>query len=284
MKANELTHMRPVVEKELLHHDILFCLDKENLLDILTFQGGTSLRLCYGADRFSEDLDFTGGLEFSQTNLMNMKACIEHYIGERYGLEVFVKNPKELKIEKRYKEINVDVWQIRITTSPERKDLPKQMIKIEVINIPSYTQELHIIRQHYDFLPDGYSDVLINVESLDEILADKIISLVDCRSYIRYRDIWDIQWLMRQNAKLNIEFIQQKIKDYKISDYGERLSYTITALPSMIGDGQFKNQMSRFIPMSAQERTLSKNKFFIFLEEELKRILMETQTRITKII
>ena len=52
----------------------------------------------------------------------------------------------------------------------------------------------------------------------------------------------------------------------------------------MIVDGQFKNQMSRFIPMSAQERTLSKNKFFIFLEEELKRILMETQTRITKII
>lgn len=42
-------HMRPVIEKELLHYDILFSLDKEGLLDILTFQGGTSLRLCYGA-------------------------------------------------------------------------------------------------------------------------------------------------------------------------------------------------------------------------------------------
>lgn len=46
-------HMRPVIEKELLHYDILFSLDKEGLLDILTFQGGTSLRLCYGAPRFS---------------------------------------------------------------------------------------------------------------------------------------------------------------------------------------------------------------------------------------
>jgi predicted nucleotidyltransferase component of viral defense system len=54
-------HMRPVIEKELLHYDILFSLDKEGLLDILTFQGGTSLRLCYGAPRFSEDLDFAGG-------------------------------------------------------------------------------------------------------------------------------------------------------------------------------------------------------------------------------
>ncbi|HET6629122.1 MAG TPA: nucleotidyl transferase AbiEii/AbiGii toxin family protein, partial [Woeseiaceae bacterium] len=46
---------RPVVEKELLHYDILFALDTEGLLDPLTFQGGTSLRLCYGAQRFSED-------------------------------------------------------------------------------------------------------------------------------------------------------------------------------------------------------------------------------------
>jgi predicted nucleotidyltransferase component of viral defense system len=58
-------HMRPVIEKELLHYDILFSLDKEGLLDILTFQGGTSLRLCYGAPRFSEDLDFAGGRDFA---------------------------------------------------------------------------------------------------------------------------------------------------------------------------------------------------------------------------
>ena len=50
--------MRPAVAKELLHYDILFCLDKDGLLDQLTFQGGTSLRLCYGAPRFSEDLNF----------------------------------------------------------------------------------------------------------------------------------------------------------------------------------------------------------------------------------
>jgi predicted nucleotidyltransferase component of viral defense system len=58
-------HMRPVIEKELLHYDILFSLDKEGLLDILTFQGGTSLRLCYGAPRFSEHLDFAGGRDFA---------------------------------------------------------------------------------------------------------------------------------------------------------------------------------------------------------------------------
>jgi len=58
MTAPGRGHMRPVIEKELLHYDILFCLDKEGLLDQLTFQGGTSLRLCHGSPRFSEDLDF----------------------------------------------------------------------------------------------------------------------------------------------------------------------------------------------------------------------------------
>ncbi len=51
-------HLRPAIEKELLHYDILFSLDKEGLLDQLTFQGDTSLRLCHGSPRFSEDLDF----------------------------------------------------------------------------------------------------------------------------------------------------------------------------------------------------------------------------------
>ena len=63
-------HMRPVIAKELLHYDILFSLEKDGLLDELTFQGGTSLRLCYGAPRFSEDLDFVGGREFTTKNLI----------------------------------------------------------------------------------------------------------------------------------------------------------------------------------------------------------------------
>lgn len=56
-----LSATRPVVEKELLHYEIFQALDAEGLLKDLVFQGGTSLRLCRGSDRFSEDLDFAGG-------------------------------------------------------------------------------------------------------------------------------------------------------------------------------------------------------------------------------
>ncbi|NQZ11341.1 MAG: nucleotidyl transferase AbiEii/AbiGii toxin family protein, partial [Algicola sp.] len=39
MLTERLSHMRPVVEKEILHYDILFALDKAGLLKSLTFKG-----------------------------------------------------------------------------------------------------------------------------------------------------------------------------------------------------------------------------------------------------
>ena len=43
-----LSTMRPVVEKEIFHYDIFKALSGEGLLNSLVFQGGTSLRLCWG--------------------------------------------------------------------------------------------------------------------------------------------------------------------------------------------------------------------------------------------
>ena len=84
-----------------------------------------------------------------------------------------------------YQELKIDKWQISVTTSPGRSDVPRQKIKIEVGNIPAYSREPQALQQNYDFLPDGYGDMLVMVETLDEIMADKLISLVNCRNYNR---------------------------------------------------------------------------------------------------
>ena len=55
-----LQGIRHVVEKELLHYDILFTQELEDYLNSLMFHGGTCFRLCYDSLRFSEDLDFAG--------------------------------------------------------------------------------------------------------------------------------------------------------------------------------------------------------------------------------
>ena len=273
MRAGNRSHMRPVVEKELLHYDILFALDKDGLLDLLTFQGGTALRLCYGSQRFSEDLDFVGGKDFAVAQLLNMKSCIERHVGERYGMEVTVKEPKELAQEPEHRHVQVHKWQIRVVTAPGRRDLPKQMIKIEVANIPAYTRVPQLLRRNYDFLPDGYGDLVVLVESLDEIMADKLISLVDCTAYIRHRDIWDLHWLQQEGAKFEGELVRNKLKDYSATDYKAKTARLVGRLPEIIHGKEFRDQMSRFIPLDVQERTLSKEKFLTLLGNETGKVL-----------
>jgi len=68
----KLSPLRIVVEKELLHHDILREMSTAGLLKKLTFIGGTCLRACYGSSRLSEDLDFAGGTDFYRADLANL--------------------------------------------------------------------------------------------------------------------------------------------------------------------------------------------------------------------
>jgi len=271
-----LDRLRPVLTKELLHYDILFALDSESLLDSITFQDGTSLRLCYGSPRYSEDLDFAGGWEFDAKQLMNMKSCIEQYVGGRYGLEVTVKEPREVVMEQEGKNIRVHKWQIRIVTSPGRPDLPKQMIKIEVASVPAHTRVPQLLRKNYDFLPDGYQDMIVMVESREEIMADKLISLVDC-PYLRHRDIWDLQWLHQQGTQIDAELVRSKLTDYKIGDYAAKVDKMVERLPGIVHADEFKNQMGRFIQQDVRERTLHKAKFLDALQNEVIGLLIRAK-------
>ena len=71
-RTNGRQTMAPVIEKELLHYEILRAMEEDGLLGDLVLQGGTCLRLCYGASRYSEDLDFAGGFDFDAADLDDM--------------------------------------------------------------------------------------------------------------------------------------------------------------------------------------------------------------------
>lgn len=275
MTNEQASNMRPVIEKELLHYDILFALEKGGFLDNLVFQGGTSLRLCYGGNRFSEDLDFAGGKDFSAKTLAEMKACIEKYVGTRYGLEVTVKEPKKLKEELKYEELKIDKWQIAVATASDKKHMPKQKIKVEVTNIPAYTKEPLPLQLNYDFLPDGYSDTLILTETLDEVMADKLVSLAATQKYVRHRDIWDLAWLKQQGATVKPELVSHKLNDYKITDFHSMLSTKIEQLPKIVVSQEFIQEMKRFIPTNVFDRTLGQEKFTQYLINTITGMLKE---------
>ncbi len=127
---HSLAPLRMVVEKELLHHDILREMSAAGLLNPLTFMGGTCLRACYGSNRLSEDLDFTGGKDFQRETLCHLADIMVERLQVKYGLRITVDEP-------RRETGNVNTWKLKITTRPEQKHLPVQRINIDICAIPS---------------------------------------------------------------------------------------------------------------------------------------------------
>ena len=263
-KNLQYTSLRPVIEKELLHYDILFALSSHGLLDKLTFQGGTCLRLCYNLQRFSEDLDFVGGKNFNWQQLLEIKQVIEDYLGTKYGLEVTIKEPSG----KQKKGVVVDRWQVSILTQPQRRNIPKQKIKLEVANVPAYEKKLLAVKHNYDFLPDGYDQLFINVESLNEIFADKIIALAG-RNYIKARDLWDLQWLQQKNITIDQKLVNKKIDDYQLQDFSTKLKNRIASIPKFLNSKEFIEEMNRFLDPKVVENTIKKSGFNKYLFEAI---------------
>ncbi|MBE7564108.1 nucleotidyl transferase AbiEii/AbiGii toxin family protein [Acidithiobacillus sp. HP-6] len=262
MAGRGLDAMRPVVEKELLHYEIFNALDSEGLLKNLVFQGGTSLRLCRGSDRFSEDLDFAGGKAFTSDSVSKIKACVTQRVGDRFGLDVTVREPRTAK---QGQNVQVDKWTVSVETHPGRPDLPRQKIKLEIANIPAYTREVVPLRMNYSVL-DGVSPTLVVAESIHEILADKLVALptsiakideygiADTAARIRYRDIWDIAWLTGQGAEVDMEMVWKKVADYGIQEFPRLLDHAISQIPEIAASHAFRQQMSRFVERSKHEK------------------------------
>lgn len=263
--SNNTRMMRPVIEKEILHYEIFRVLNKHKLLSSLVFQGGTSLRLCRGSNRFSEDLDFAGGKGFSDSKGAELTQALIKDIGSRLELDVRVKAPVTKSNVDKPDHIAINKWQLSIETSPERSDIPRQKVRIEIADVPAHTKELLPIATHYKGLI-GYSNILVYTETVNEILADKLLAL-PMASYIRYRDIWDIAWLNQRGATLDDGLMKKKLTDYHVSesDYLLALSSRMEQLNDIVHSKDFHDQMYRFIDPQTLSETVEKKGFLDYL-------------------
>lgn len=262
-------HLTDIIQKELLHYDILYCMDRTGLLNELVFQGGTALRLCHGSHRHSEDLDFAGGADFSFDKMASLKPRIESHISNRYGLRTNVKAPKKIiQMESGKSQVGVGRWWISVVTHPNHRDRPHQRVKIEIANVPAITTQVRPLSANYEVLPDGYEDTLIRVETQEEILADKVISLAAAaKRYIRYRDIWDISWLQKKGIGLREDLVLHKIQDYGIEAYDTLVDSIVQKLPELVRGEAFENQMRRLLSSDQYARTFERSEFREFTND-----------------
>lgn len=252
----DLSGLRVVVEKELLHHDIMRVLSEHGFLEHLTFIGGTALRMCYQNIRLSEDLDFTGGPDFTKAKLANMGAVLTKYLEGKYGLAVQVKEPT-------LESGNVDTWKMQVQTRPQSKHMPRQRIHIDVCAVPSYDTRKQVLINHYG-VDVGTHGLMVWVQSREEIFIDKIIAFALRPNRVKYRDLWDIAWL-HQNAVIpRFDLLVQKLLDRNrtLSAFEQLYAERLEGLQfSQEASSDFASEMYRFLPSGLVEKRFEDNGF-----------------------
>jgi predicted nucleotidyltransferase component of viral defense system len=272
----ELAPLQVVVEKELLHHDILRVLSTAGLLTQLTFIGGTCLRACYGSNRLSEDLDFTGGADFTRDQLADMAAVLVQSLKTKYGLDISVAEP--------VRDIgNVDNWKLKVQTRPDRKDIPAQRINIDVCAIPSYQPRPMVLLNPYG-VEMGTSGLILQAQSREEIFADKLVAFALRPNRLKNRDLWDIAWLHQLQVRPAFDLIANKLSDHHAQTHAFLTAFSEHAA-SLKNDPaiakEFRNEMERFLPNQIVKETVLNENFWTFLSNLLDDYRQQLQQLLT---
>ncbi len=265
-----LAGMETIVEKELLHYELLHVLNRGRWLDGLAFQGGTALRLCHGSSRLSGDLEFSGGPGFTAGDMDGLAAYLERTLSGR-GLGVDVRPPKNLA-GRCPAGVGVSSWRISLEIRPRQRGLRKQVIKLDIDNAPTYTDGPGAIIQHFGVVRT--SEVLVRVQSREEILAGKLVAFPDSvanRQRPRYRDVWDMNWLARTGTAIRADLVRAKMEDHGADR--SWLEQAAARAGTIVGSPEFTAGMRRFLPPQVVEQTLDNSGFMEFLAGETTRLV-----------
>lgn len=245
--------------KEVLHHHVLHALGASGALDHVVFQGGTALRLAYGGDRYSEDLDFVIGDVLPPDELSrfveNAFGALRRALTRDYSIApelVSLKPPTEERLFGA--GVGPVTWRLDVVADPEPRR-PKSRVKVEFARVPSHDHAVRLLGPDPALVQLPSTAVL--VESPAEILADKALALVG-RPVLKHRDIWDVQFLTtRLGAKPDPDLVAKKAVDYGMPDVLTGIEKRLSLLRDPEVRRTFTLEMSRFVPADRLQRLSS---------------------------
>jgi predicted nucleotidyltransferase component of viral defense system len=240
--------------KEAIHLHLLSALSEAGVLQHVVFQGGTALRLCYGGERYSEDLDFVCGkagaylkdVEFDglvDKALETTKRTLQRDF-DINAAQISLKRPAQPELIKG-DDVNVAAWQIVVPVNPT-PNTPKSRIKIEFANVPSYDSKPLTVNATPGLVQ--IQDVILNAETANEILADKAVALT-ARAALKFRDVWDVWFLINKLGAIpDREMVRKKFADYSTSDVAVKAKARLAELAQDAIAAAFYTEMKRFLP------------------------------------
>lgn len=211
---------------EIVQEAALCGLWRAKFFEHAAFYGGTALRILYGLDRFSEDIDFT---------LLRQKAAfdLEKYIEpvqtelESLGFRVEVaKKDKSLqsdvdsafiKADTLYHFISIETPKDIVAKTHKNKKLK---IKFEVDKKPALgfkTEVKNILG------PIPFSVLSL---TLPDLFAGKVHALL-CRAWknrVKGRDWYDFVWYLSQGVPIGLAYLKNKLEQSGLASHAEILS------------------------------------------------------------
>ncbi len=238
--------------KEITQEVCLYSLAKSGFFEKAAFQGGTCLRIVYGLDRFSEDLDFAlmkPDKNFELAPYLKKTSDLMEAYG--YGMEVAGKESADDSVKTRFlKDDSIK----KIVTFKHLSDVRKKInIKVELDSNPPLfaTDEPKFL----DF-PTDYS---IRCHDPGSLFAGKIHALL-CRNFIKGRDWYDFNWYIAERTAPNYELLKAALSQqgpWKNQELSINREWLVSALTDKIQTIPWKQtieDVSKFLrPEKRQE-------------------------------
>lgn len=199
--------------KEAVQHIALLGLWRSNFFDHAAFYGGTSLRILYGLNRFSEDLDFSLLKPQSEFNVKPYLIAIEKEL-EAFGLATKVEGKNKVNESSimssfikgnTFMQLMTIAASINMTKSMHKNELIK--IKFELDIDPPLGFETEICHL--------YSPIPYFVRSYKQpdLFAGKMHALL-CRAWqarIKGRDWFNFVWYVSKNIPLHTAHLRERL-------------------------------------------------------------------------
>jgi hypothetical protein len=203
-----------LVLREVMQSLALLGLWRAKFFETAAFYGGTALRLTYGLDRFSEDLDFSllkPSLEFRFDKYADSLQNELNAFGFDVSFEVKQKS-KGSAIESAFLKANT-FEQMLIIEAPKEiiegvEHSAKLKIKLEIDTNPPAGFE---IEMKYVFSPVQFA---VCIYTLPSLFAGKMHALL-CRKWktrVKGRDWYDFIWYISHYPKLNLHHLEQRMR------------------------------------------------------------------------
>lgn len=187
--------------REITQEVVLAALGRTEFFKHALFQGGTCLRIFYGLNRFSEDMDFIlqeAERDFElQPHLQAVRDELEAY---GYDVEIADRSKAGVAVRKAFlKDDSLGkVLQLRYVdrSGPARKI----RVKLEVDTNPPSGSGMEIKYVDFPFVSS------VAVQDKPSLFAGKLHALL-CRDYVKGRDWYDFLWYTSQSVGINYAFL-----------------------------------------------------------------------------